>query len=88
MTELVPKHKSLTETYHDLLLRRRSLELAESNEEASCSWCGNKRSKHLHDGRCNVYATSQYYASNQRETVNAIDRALILIEELFRLKTT
>ncbi len=82
MTSLILMHHSLGEMYVDLLTKRRKIERLNQSETVCCRLCKKPKSEHLSDGRCEVYATSLNFVSENESEATAIDRALVLIEEL------
>ncbi len=82
MSSLILMHHSLGEMYVDLLTKRRKIERLNQIGTVCCRLCKKPKSEHLPDGRCDVYATSLNFASESDSEATAIDRALVLIEEL------
>lgn len=78
-------HISLTELQFRLLRLRRELELEDQSSDAICAWCGNKKASHLADGRCSVFATSQYFTNKLSDKTAKVEKALELTEELLKL---
>ena len=80
--KLISVHKSLTELQSDLCIRLRDIQREMNAGNATCSWCGKRRSEHLSDKRCNVYATSQYFTNIRSTEHTKTEKALELLEGL------
>ena len=81
----VEKHKSLTELYTELLVRKRQYEIADAKGECKCQHCKRQTPVHLGDGRCSCAATSRTFRDENQPTIDKTLRALDLIEELMAL---
>lgn len=86
MARLVSQHKSLTELYHQLLSDQREIDRGNENGTAICEHCKNKKSQHLPDDRCNVYATSRHFYSVDATRLEKIKQAIQLIETLTEIE--
>jgi len=86
MPQVVSEHKSLAELYGQLLRDRREIELIEASGNSSCVHCNCMKSKHLPDSRCTTFCGSREFSSDRDAEAKAIERALVLTEELIGLK--
>ena len=81
----IDKHRSLTELYTNLLVKKREYERQEAKGEAKCLHCSQQKSVHISDGRCSLYATSRQFRNECQPDIDRVGRALDLIEELMGL---
>lgn len=82
---LIQDDKSVSDNYTGLLVRLREIDTEEQAGVSICAWCGEPKSKHLPDKRCSTWALSQYFTAKKAKDRQAIERALVLLEELRRL---
>jgi len=85
MSVTIQKHQSLIEQYGDLCIRLRAIQKRDAEGKSLCRLCNKTKAGHLNDGRCDVYATSRQFVSDETEDTAKVTRALELIEELFEL---
>lgn len=83
--KIVSVHKSLTELQSELCIKLRDIQREMNAGNATCSWCGKRRSEHLPDKRCNVYATSHHFLNIRHDEFEKTEKALELIEGLMEL---
>ena len=81
----IDKHRSLTELYTNLLVKKREYERQLDKGEAKCLHCSRQKSVHLGDGRCSCAATSRTFRNESQPDIDRVGRALDLIEELMGL---
>ena len=81
----IDKHRSLTELYTNLLVKKREYDRQEAKGDAMCLHCSRKKVAHLGDGRCSWYATSRTFRNESQPDIDRVGRALDLIEELMGL---
>ena len=86
MPQVVSEHKSLAELYGQLLRDRREIEVVEADGLSICVHCQGKKSAHLPDLRCSSFCGSREFLSGRDTESKAIERALVLTEELIGLK--
>lgn len=66
----------------DLLRRQYALRSKEMSGESICSRCKKRKIEHLHDGRCGLSSFDKTFLSEDQPTLEKIDKALGLMEEL------
>lgn len=83
---LIDANKPLTVIYHELLVDARKIQVERDSGSLPCVHCKKPHIKHGRDGRCDSYATSLHFRSEQLDRLNEILDALGHIEALMKVK--
>lgn len=86
MPKIVDTEKSISGEYTRLLVEKRQLDIKEAIGETICRHCGRKKTEHLPDQRCSVYAGSRSFSSRNALRLTTINLALQYFENLFELE--
>lgn len=82
---MIDRSKTLAETHADLCVQYRNLMTLKASREGACTNCTQNEGQHLPDGRCSVNALSRRFQWKEQASLDRVNRALTIIEELLTL---